>query len=78
MAPEWILLAEASCCSLDATHLIAELIELIDIYDILVWINKVYIDILFFVCARNPIEMNFPQYIYTRSLSESVTSPTST
>ena len=46
--------------SWDATHLIAELIELTPFLDILVLINKVYIDILFFVCARNPIEMNFP------------------
>ena len=45
--------------SYNATHLIAELIELTAIEDILVWINKGYIDILFFVCARNPIKMNF-------------------
>ena len=32
------------------------------------WIHKVYIDILFFFCASNPIEMNFPQNISNSEL----------
>ena len=50
-----LLLAGATCSS----HLTPELLELTAIKDILVWIHKVYIDTFFFVCARNPIEMNF-------------------
>ena len=46
----------------------AESLELIAIMYILVWIHKVYIDILFFFCARNPIEMNFPQNISNSEL----------
>ena len=58
------LLAGATCSS----HLTPELLELTAIQDILVWIHKVYIDILFFFCARNPIEMNFPQNISNSEL----------
>ena len=32
------------------------------------WIHKVYSDILFFFCAINPIEMNFPQNISNSEL----------
>ena len=46
----------------------AESLELIAIMYILVWIHKVYIDILFFFCARNLFEMNFPQNISNSEL----------
>ena len=46
----------------------SELLELTAIMYILVWIHKVYIDILFFFCAINPIEMNFPQNISNSEL----------
>ena len=46
----------------------AESLELIAIMYILVWIHKVYIDILFFFCARNLFEMNFSQNISNSEL----------
>ena len=46
----------------------AESLELIATMYILVWIHKVYIDILFFFCARNLFEMNFSQNISNSEL----------
>ena len=46
----------------------AESLELIANMYILVWIHKVYIDILFFFCARNLFEMNFSQNISNSEL----------
>ena len=46
----------------------AESFELIANMYILVWIHKVYIDILFFFCARNLFEMNFSQNISNSEL----------